>query len=549
MPSTDMLQEKIIAPINLFQQGKLQEAKKLLKNVLELHPGYAHAWFILGIIHAQQNDLQAAETALIAAIDRQSIYPEAYNNLGVVFDKLGKSHQAKQAYEKALQQNPSYSQALYNIANIFKAEGALETAIYYYQKALKIDPRYVNALINLGTVYQQRRNYAKAISLFDRALLIDPNDPTLLNNIGLAYYYKFEYNQALDYYQKALLACPGLPSALLNIAQVLQSMEEYQAAKQYFERAAQDPEHKEVALTNIGLMELGLLNFETGWDLYRNRKSIKEFTADIPTILPTDLASKNILLYKDQGLGDEIFFLRYVAILQKVNTNLTYYTDPRLQTILQRSLNDIQITSFEKNFTKYDLVIPVSELPRLLCKQINDQTPCSIRLSNNPNNQQNIDNAMPNNGKRNIAVTWQAGSPLFNQLFKRIEPEELGVMLKYIDANVLIIQRDPTKSDIKKLEKSLGRKVFNFSYINNDLEDTLAFLTLIDNYIAVSNTNAHLCAALGKQANIFVPYPAEWRWTFSELQSPWFPNFPLYRQDISGDWQAAIQHCFTDLNQ
>lgn len=524
-----------------FQQGKLNEAKNILENIVRQSPQFANGWFILGIINAKQQNLSAAEKAMQQAIKHQQHYPDAYNNLGVIYDKLQKYNNANQAYIKAIEQNPNYTQAYFNLANNYQTQGDIPHAMETYLKTLKLDPEYVDALINLGTIYQQLRNNDKAIECFQKALVKAPDDVTLLNNIGLSYFYLFDYNTALDYFQKALLIAPGLSSGFINIAHVLQSRQEYAAAKQYFNKAAQDSELKYSALNNIGLMELGLLNLKEGWSHYHYRISIADVRAHIPDTIPSDLSDKNILVCKDQGLGDEIFFLRFISALEDLGAKVTYSADPRLLTLLQRSLNKIKIIDSKPVQSEYDFVLPVSELPRLLHDSMTEKYPKALKLIPNENTVENLLKTTPNNGKKNIAVTWQAGTEESNKLFKRIEPELIGKLLYETDANIFILQRNPSKNDIKKLEKTLGRKAFNFSYLNDDLEDVLAFLSLVDNYLSVSNTNVHLFAGLNKTADIFIPYPPEWRWTFDKATSPWFPNFSLYRQDLSGNWQNALE--------
>ncbi|HEY3073657.1 MAG TPA: glycosyltransferase, partial [Burkholderiales bacterium] len=85
------------------------------------------------------------------------------------------------------------------------------------------------------------------------------------------------------------------------------------------------------------------------------------------------------------------------------------------------------------------------------------------------------------------------------------------------------------------------------SFLGNDLAALLAVLAELDEYATVSNTNVHLLAGLGRSARVLVPYPAEWRWMRRDGSSPWFPNFPVYRQTQSRDWAAALAALRKDL--
>jgi len=542
-------QTKILDPqkaLSLFQQGKLNEAMAILIPLLKESPQFATGWFLLGVIQFQNNELQSAIESLLNATRYQAIYPDAYNNLGVVYEKIGNIDDATIAYKTAIEQKPSYANALYNLANIYKSSGKYDVAIDYYHRAINVDPNYTNALINLGSTYQTIRNHEKAIKIFNQALLLSPNDITLLNNIGLSYLYHFQYDEALTYFQKSLSLAPGLSSGLINIGQVLQAKGEFIEAKQYFEKAMTDPQQTEIAKNNIGLLHLGQLELKEGWEFYRARSSIRNKQYSIPETLPNPLEGLNILLTKDQGLGDELFFLRFVTPLIDAKANITYQTDSRLTQILVNSMPSISILD-SGSTGPYDYCLPVSELPRLLFDRLPIKIPDSIKLKTDRDLESAIATTLPNNNKKNIAITWQAGTVETNKLYKRIDPELMGKMFSNVDANILVLQRNPSKKDIKNLEKSLGRKTFNFSYINNSLDETLAFLNLVDEYVTVSNTNVHLMVGLGKKLKIFVPFPPEWRWTFNEQASPWFPDIPLYRQDASGCWNTALSNCLSDL--
>jgi hypothetical protein len=72
-------------------------------------------------------------------------------------------------------------------------------------------------------------------------------------------------------------------------------------------------------------------------------------------------------------------------------------------------------------------------------------------------------------------------------------------------------------------------------------------LSLVDEYVSVSNTNIHLLAGIGRGARVLVPFPPEWRWLRREDRSPWFPDFPVYRQPVSRDWTVPLAALRRDL--
>jgi hypothetical protein len=152
-----------------------------------------------------------------------------------------------------------------------------------------------------------------------------------------------------------------------------------------------------------------------------------------------------------------------------------------------------------------------------------------------------------------IGVTWRGGTPPAEQsgkawlLFKEIPLEKLARVLGPVSGTVISIQRNPKESENSVLSGLMGRPVHDFSKLNADLEDMLALLALLDDYVGVSNTNMHLRAAAGRTARVLVPRPVEWRWMAAGDESPWFPGFRIYRQGPDGDWETALARLRDDL--
>jgi hypothetical protein len=97
------------------------------------------------------------------------------------------------------------------------------------------------------------------------------------------------------------------------------------------------------------------------------------------------------------------------------------------------------------------------------------------------------------------------------------------------------------------MAQALGAPLHDLSAINDDLDDVLALMGLVDEYVAVSNTNVHLRAGAGRASRVLVPFPPEWRWGAGGSASPWFPANPVYREDRAGGWDRALARLRADL--
>jgi hypothetical protein len=131
---------------------------------------------------------------------------------------------------------------------------------------------------------------------------------------------------------------------------------------------------------------------------------------------------------------------------------------------------------------------------------------------------------------------------------KEVPLERLGSALRGVKGTLLALQRNPRPGEIDALSALASRPVHDLTALNEDLEAMLALLTLIEEYIGVSNTNFHLRAGVSRNARVLVPRPTEWRWLLAGDESPWFPGFRIYRQAVDGDWGAAVERLGRDLS-
>ena len=135
----------------------------------------------------------------------------------------------------------------------------------------------------------------------------------------------------------------------------------------------------------------------------------------------------------------------------------------------------------------------------------------------------------------------------FLHLYKEISLEFIADLLSNIDATVIILQRNLTNSELDRFNEYLGRKAHYLGKFDQDLENMAKLLASLDEYIAVSNTNVHLRASVGRTSRVLVPFPPEWRWMDYGTESIWYPGIVLYRQSKLGDWTKSIQRLKDDL--
>ena len=144
-----------------------------------------------------------------------------------------------------------------------------------------------------------------------------------------------------------------------------------------------------------------------------------------------------------------------------------------------------------------------------------------------------------------IAVSWRAG---VRAQMKRAPLDRIARTLRAVRGTIICVQRNPDRGELENFETELGRSIVDATATNGDLEAILALMSVVDEHVAVSNTNLHLRAAVGQTTRVLVPFPAEWRWRESiDGEMPWFRDHTAYRQTPDLGWETAFSELARDL--
>lgn len=468
------------------QAGRLTEAGAIYRDILDLDSKNYHALYFLGVIAAQ----------------------------------TGQQAQAVDFLTRAIQLNPKAEDAHSNLGIVLKQQGKFEDAISAYRRAIELNPQHHDAHTNMGVALMGLERYEDAVAAHQRALDIDPNNAVAHNNLGIALHKLGRIDDALASYGRVLELDPGHVDAHWCHALALLSIGRYQEGWAEFQWRWRKPE------------------FET-----------KRANFKWPAPGSASLEGKRVLLHGEQGLGDEIFFLRFAPALKRGGAHVTYVTDAKIADIFSRLPFLDQVVTGAADTPDADFALSVGDLPLFTnMATISDIPPpcplepleqCIAAVS------RQLREAGP---PPYIGITWRAGvSDDPPHWFKLAPLDAVASALKEIDGTYLALQRNPEDGEITQLADLMGRTVHDFSGFNEDLEAMLALLALIDDYVTVSNTNVHLRAGVGRTSRVLVTMPPEFRWLEAGDASPWFPDCRLYRQEKTGSWTTAFARLATDL--
>ncbi len=533
--------------------NNLAEAEQCLRTAVRLRPDYAEAHYNLGIALATDRRLDDAIAALRETVRLIPEHAEAHMRLGATLAASGRPEAAAESFHRAIRLKPDLPAAYVYLGNVCAGLGKMEEAVDYYRQALKQQPSDLETINNLGNALSELDRLPEAVDCYRRAQQLQPGHFPTLQNLSIAYLDARQPEKAEACARQALALKPDHAEAQFNLGNALRAQGKFEdALASYREAIAIDGHHAD-AHFNLALTCLALGRFEQGWDEYpwqwRREGAAPRLFVPSPWD-GSDLGGQDVFLHAEQGLGDELFFLRFVPMLRRRGAGrIVCLANPKIATLLRRAPFIDHVAAPEEKPQTESLVLSVGDLPRLLEMKRTEEIPPPLGFPPLPEQMAEMQARLRVLGPPPyLGVTWRGGTwKKRNSLYKECPLAPLAQALKGNRATVLILQRLPRDGEVQTFRQLLGRPAHDLTHLNDNLEAMLALLALLDDYAGISNTNMHLRAGVGKTARVLVPAPPEWRWMAEGKESPWFPGFTVYRQGYDGEWRDAFVRLSQDL--
>jgi tetratricopeptide (TPR) repeat protein len=246
--------------VNLYNQGRLQEALYRGSVLADNYPAAALLQNILGAVHARMGSLQEAVDCYQKALALKPTYAEAHNNLGNVLSRLGRQDDAVASFGRALSVMPEYPEAHNNLGSVFNQMGRFKEAATCYTKALQIRPGYAEAHNGLGNALRDLDEPEEALSHFDAAIRISPDFSQAHKNRGDTLRSLGKLEDAIRSYKQAIRLKPDYPEPYVGLGLILNDLGRHHQAIDSIKMAIQLRPTLAVAHSSLGnvLGEIGL---------------------------------------------------------------------------------------------------------------------------------------------------------------------------------------------------------------------------------------------------------------------------------------------------
>ena len=377
----------------------------------------------------------------------------------------------------AISHKSDFDEAYHMLGNIFSIIGETDNALIFWSEAVRINPNSPITLTNMATVYLNKGDLPTAEEYAKKAINLDKKSIDAYRCMQKIYQKYKNYDQMEFFLKKIIKYNPYDPEANFDFAYLLFLRHEYIDAFKHYEYRKKLPSRIE---------KYNFLPF-----------SEKEI-----------VNSQNLLIYHEQGFGDNIQFARFLPYLE--NYSISYAIQNGLNRLFQFSFPLIKMVSTVDSNMDFDccvssMSIPyelqISDIPNSKYLMISDSDVVEFKLRLGAD-------------KFKIGLCWKGSTDNKSNL----EIDFFEEIFKFENIQVFSFQ---TIYDIENNSNiiDLGSKF-------SDFYDTAVAASCMDIMITIDTAVAHLCGALGLKTIVLVNGDNfDWRWGLNGSQnSVWYQN-------------------------
>ena len=533
---------------------RLGDAERIYRQILAIDAYNADCLHLLGMIAFQAGSHETAIELIRQAIAINNTDSAYHSNLGTVFQSQGRLEDAAECYRDAVALMPLLAEAHYNLGNVLHAQDKLEEATVSYRRALALKPDLAEAHYNLGNALHSQDKLDEAIACHEQALIIQPDKYEALHNLGNVFQSQDRIEEALACFEQVLALQPGYAKAHYSAGCALHTLGKVGSALGRYRKAqAMEPElaqaffSESLAQLLQGDYAAGWKNFEWRWRIEDHDTVMRQYPQ--PLWKGEELATGHVLIWGEQGIGDEIMFAGLISDVVGTGNRCVLDCDPRLNPLFARSFPGIEIVSVGKFVSndagdhepKIAAHLPSGSLPGLFRtnRAAFAATP-SPYLVADPKERQRFRTQYAD-GRRLVGLAWHTNNRKTGRV-RSIDLSLLAPLFAQPDVRWISLQY----GDHDSLENAAGaanaplvidRSVDQFA----DIDRFAAQISAMDLVVTIDNSTAHLAGALGVPTLVLLPFVPDWRWLLAGEECPWYPTLRLFRQSKRGDWLAVLQ--------
>ena len=363
-------------------------------------------------------------------------------------------------------------------------------------------------LIDQGNQAREQNNPELALRCYAQALTEDRNSASAFNNYGNVLRECGDPLGGIPFLQRSIQLAPTHPTAQFNLA---------------------------VAYLLAGDYARGWLQYETRWNYEHLAGTLPKF--DQPRWTGQDIRDKTVLVIGEQGHGDNIQFVRFLADIKARGARSVLVTDTALIPLFKGS--DVNnIVAFGESLPPFDYWTPIMSIPGIVGSTLENLASVQYYLTADAALQKSWQEVLGPKTRLRVGFCWSGRRDTWINRHKAMPFETMLDLIKRNPGYEWInLQVDCTAEEEAQL---VAAGVTAYPGSIRTFADTAALVMHMDVVLAVDTAVAHLAGALGRPVWVMLSqYALDWRWLLDRDSSPWYTTATLFRQPKMGDWTSV----------
>jgi ADP-heptose:LPS heptosyltransferase len=418
-------------------------------------------------------------------------------------------------------------------------------------KAISLDKENIIILNSLGRLNHELRNSKDAESYFEKAFDLDPNSYETLNNMAGFYLEEEKYHKAINFYKKAEKLEPNNPILINNLAKTFICLHDVESAEKYSRKAISIDKKNDEFKKTLALILLKKYDFKNAWLFFDGRLGISEFSKKNPALklIQKKLPGKNILnknsnilVLREQGIGDEILYGSMYYDLLNEFKNLIIECDERLIPLFKNSFTShqnkfVNLGTYSldtKKINDFDHIIYAGSLGKYFRNDLKSFSQNSYLKSIDNYKDLELNNILNQARGLKIGISWKSFKNRYSPE-KSLSLEDFDNIFKISETKIFNLQYGDVKEELKEFTKKQNYKIITLESLDlfNNFSGLANLLKNLDLFVTVSNSTAHLAGSLGVKTILIKPpnHASFHYWNYEDGKTPWYKSVSIISKE------------------
>lgn len=429
-----------------------------------------------------------------------------------------------------------------------------------YERLLEVEPGNVPSLINLGVLVDEMGEKQRAVDLISRAIELKPDSATAYGMLGKVLTGTKLFDDALACYRRSIEINPGIAQTWTNLAALFEIMDRQHDALEALRRALTIDPECDAARWNLARTLLATGYTEEGWDMYGfgfacgQRQPYRPFPGLIWE--GQDLTGKTIMVWREQGLGDDIHFSTCYNDLIARAGHVIIETDARLVPLYQRTWPTATVRPEAWRSTglgnygevDFDYTAPAGLVAAQLRRRVADFPPAISPLVPDAVRTAECREWLESLGPGpKVGISWTSGKVDDLRSIYYTQLADWAALFEIEGVKVVNLQYTNVDQEAEELRRERGLTLHCMPGLDlfNDLDGAAALTSCLDATVGPPSFPVALAGGLG------IPtfhYGAARIWTrLGTDHMPWFPSLRCYDIGRSTDKPKMAAAIIADI--